>query len=95
MPRNDGNLWSGMSSPKKREIEQQKTETKKEDPRIEDVFKLLDDMQQEILAVNHFDIDASTPDEVVRRQIQRNKDRYADLQELKKRLKKLLGMDHA
>lgn len=92
MSRNDASLYSGLASPARLKTVKAKEEVNKPDPKAEAVLDELAKMKTEVLSVNNFILDAETPDDVVRRQIQRTKDRYEDLTKLEKRMKTLLGV---
>ncbi len=90
--RNDAALYTGLSSPARREQLKAKTDEPKLDPKAEDILTLLTQLKAEAMDVRTIVLDEATPDDVKLKKIERMRERYDDLNKLEVRFKKLLGI---
>lgn len=92
MSRDDSMLYSGMSSPRKVELDKKKDEVKKLDKKAESVLEEIKKLKEEVTSIEHVLLDDSLGEEVRLRRIERIKGDYDLLNKLEKRMKLILGV---
>jgi len=90
--RNDASLYSGLTAPVRREKLEQAAQENKPDGKADMVLSEIAALKAAAMDVSKIVLDDSLPNEAKLRQLERMKERYADLNTLERRMQKLLGV---